>query len=649
MAFFSLKLPPGVWNQGTQYQGKGRWKAAQLVRFIGDTKRPVGGWSLLKTTGATLSGTVRALLGWRIAGAASPHLAIATNSKLFTFIGGALTDRTIGNLSAGAAKTSYSTGAYGMGKYGIGKYGVGDVAQSVSTVNAGTWSLDTFGNYLLACLTPTDGRLLVWKSGTDTLQPVSNMPGVGVLTVASGSIANGDTVTIGTKTYTWQTTLTNVNGNVLLGATNATALANLASAINLTTGAGSTYAAAMTKHTLVSAVAATTTLTVTQLIYGTATIPSSEVIVDAGITWGAGNLAGGLTGGAPTSCTGLVVTNERFLFALGVGRDTAGNWESNPRGVAWCCQESLGDTLLTATDWVPTTLNTAGDFQLPGTGRLVCGARGRNETLLWTDEDLFAAQYIGGTLIYAFTQLGQKCGIIAPMAKAVVDGRAAWMGPKGFWVYDGYVKPAPSEVSDYVFQHFNHSQRIKCWAEARTDFGEIWFHYPSDQAGNSGECDRYVIWNYWENHWTPGVLPRTAGIDRGAFDYPILASSAPALYEHELGNVTTAGWPADTPRVAPYLESGPVEMGEGDQVVQVVQLIPDEATLAGQQVGSLHAHLFAQFYPDGTETTSGPHTLANPTSVRLTGRQLRVRFDEASEGDWRLGVVRFDVKAGGKR
>ena len=477
------------------------------------------------------------------------------------------------------------------------------------------------------------------------------MPGVGVLTVASGNFANDDTVTVGTKTYTLRDVLgaTHVaDGDVKLETAAADTLSNLAKAINLTGTAGTHYATAMTKHTLVSAVATATTLTVTQLIYGTATIASSKVTVDGGITWGAGNLAGGLKGGAPTENTGLVVTNERFLFALGVGRDLAGNWEANPRGVAWCCQESLGDTLLTATDWVSTTLNTAGDFQLPGTGRLVCGARARNETLIWTDEDLFAAQYIGGTLIYAFTQLGQKCGIIAPQAKAVVDGRAAWMGQQGFWVYDGYVKPAPSEVSDYVFRQFNRSQRIKCWAEARTDYGEIWFHYPSNVSG--GECDRYVIWNYWENHWTMGTLPRTAGIDRGAFTFPILASSEPLLYEHETGSVTTAGWNATTPRVAPFLESGPVEMGDGDQVIQVVQIVPDSVTEAGQvPPGSLHVHLFAQFSPNGTETTSGPHELANPTSVRLTGRQLRVRFDEASEGDWRLGVVRFDVKAGGKR
>jgi hypothetical protein len=165
MPLFSLKLPPGVWNQGTQYQGKDRWRDAQLVRFTSGTIRPVGGWSALNTSGATLTGVVRALLGWRAQGFSAPHLAVGTVSNLYTFSAGTLTDRTIGNLSAGGVDTIYASGAYGSGNYGAGRYGVGDSAQT-TVVNAGTWQLDTFGNYLLACLAPSDGRLLVWDTAT---------------------------------------------------------------------------------------------------------------------------------------------------------------------------------------------------------------------------------------------------------------------------------------------------------------------------------------------------------------------------------------------------------------------------------------------------------------------------------------------------
>lgn len=69
----------------------------------------------------------------------------------------------------------------------------------------------------------------------------------GVLTL-TGQPLDGETVTIGAKIYTYQTVLTNVDGNVLIGTDAGDSLDNLASAMNLTTGAGTKYAAATTAH-----------------------------------------------------------------------------------------------------------------------------------------------------------------------------------------------------------------------------------------------------------------------------------------------------------------------------------------------------------------------------------------------------------------
>ena len=114
------------------------------------------------------------------------------------------------------------------------------------------------------------------------------------------------------------------------------------------------------------------------------------------------------------------------------------------------------------------------------------------------------------------------------------------------------------------------------------------------------------------------------------------------VYEHERGT-THAG--AGTP----FLESGPIELGNGTNVMMARQLFPDEATLAGQVLGSVSAKILTSLYPTGTETTNGPFTLANPTSVRLTGRQVRLRLDEIVAGDWRVGDLRLDAEPMGMR
>jgi hypothetical protein len=115
----------------------------------------------------------------------------------------------------------------------------------------------------------------------------------GTLT-ATGNFANGDTVTTGTKTYTFQTTLTNVDGNVLIGATASDSLDNLIAAINLAAGAGTLYAAATTANGFVSAAAgAGDTMDVTALVAGTLANTYATTETSANASWGAATLTGG--------------------------------------------------------------------------------------------------------------------------------------------------------------------------------------------------------------------------------------------------------------------------------------------------------------------------------------------------------------------
>lgn len=116
---------------------------------------------------------------------------------------------------------------------------------------------------------------------------------VGTLT-ASGTFTDTQTVVVGGKTYTTQTSLTNVDGNVLIGADAAATLQNLYDAINLTGTAGTQYAAAMTANTRVKATAVTaTTLVVRALTPGEVgnLIASTETQTNA--AWGAATLASG--------------------------------------------------------------------------------------------------------------------------------------------------------------------------------------------------------------------------------------------------------------------------------------------------------------------------------------------------------------------
>lgn len=327
---------------------------------------------------------------------------------------------------------------------------------------------------------------------------------------------------------------------------------------------------------------------------------------------------------APVDNEAVVVTPERFLVALGAGGDG--------RAVQWADQESL-------TDWTATATNQAGDFRLPGPGQIVAGRRARGETLIWTTQDLFAMRFIGGQLVYSFQQVGSNAGPISPRSMAMVDGsRAFWMGHESFFVYDGFARPIPSEVSDHVFDDLNRVQASKIHAVPAPAFGEVWWFYPS--AGSS-DIDRYVIFNYTENHWSIGELDRTAGVPRGVFQQPLMADSTGALYEHEQGASYLDT--DDVTELDPFAETGPFEIQQGDRLAVVQELIPDEKTL-----GDVQAKLFTSLWPTASETEHGPFTLSNPTNLRMTGREVRLRVEQVNPG-WRVGVPRLDVEAGSRR
>ena len=228
---------------------------------------------------------------------------------------------------------------------------------------------------------------------------------------------------------------------------------------------------------------------------------------------------------------------------------------------------------------------------------------------------------------------GSGCGLISAQSVAAIDTAAIWMSSSGFWMYDGYVKPLPCDVSDYVFNDINLTQKSKIYAVHLSQFGEIWWFYPSN---DSNENDSYVSYNYREGHWNIGTLSRLAGADAGVFTYPLMVDSSGYIYEHEVG--------FDYDSAVLYAQSGPIELGTGENIMNVRQVIPDEQTL-GEAVVSFTS----RFYPTGTESTYGPYSAANPTSVRFSGRQIDMKITGNTLSDWRVGVMRLEATAGGRR
>jgi hypothetical protein len=153
-----------------------------------------------------------------------------------------------------------------------------------------------------------------------TLYNQATVAADGTLTSDGTSPANNDTVTIGSQTYTFKTTLNGAANEILIGGSAAAAIANLKKAINNSGVAGTDYGTGTVANASVSADTLTsTTLHVTALVAGTGgnTIATTET--SAHLSWGGATLSGGYLSNQVIFLAASVSTTLKFrAYTVGV-------------------------------------------------------------------------------------------------------------------------------------------------------------------------------------------------------------------------------------------------------------------------------------------------------------------------------------------
>jgi hypothetical protein len=345
---------------------------------------------------------------------------------------------------------------------------------------------------------------------------------------------------------------------------------------------------------------------------------------------------------APTVATQVMVSDvDRHVIAFGCDPvDNPG--VQDPLLIRFSSQESV-------TDWNPTALNTAGDLRIGSGSKIIVAVETRQQTIVFTDTSLHAMQYLGPPFTFGIQKISENITIQSPNAAVAVDDRIFWMGLNEFYVYEGTVNRLPCTVRDFVFNDFNFDQAEKVFAAANTANSEIWWFYPS---ANSSENDRYVSFNYLEQAWSYGNLARTAWLDRGVEQLPIAASTDKRLYNHEIGFDDGSTVPASP--IEAFVQSSPIDLGDGEQFVFMRRLIPDmDFRNSTAETPSVDVTTRIRNFNGGNYLRTTTSTVDGDTEqvhLRLRGRQFSMRVASDGEGvGWRLGSMRYDLRPDGRR
>jgi len=355
---------------------------------------------------------------------------------------------------------------------------------------------------------------------------------------------------------------------------------------------------------------------------------------------------------APTLGLQTIVSDiDRHVIVLGADPiiGSARSGAIDPLLIAFSDQESI-------TNWEPTSTNTAGSLRLSSGSQIVGGLRSRQEILIWTDTALYSMQFIGAPFTFGLNLVNENVGLISPNAMVNAPDGVYWMARDGFYTYSGSVKRLVCSVLNYVLDDINNTQSFKVLAFTNREFNEVGWFYPSS---SSEEIDSYVTYNYQEGAWSIGKLSRTAWMDDGVFEKPRATGKDSDgdgyLYIHESSD-DDDGQPMDNV----FIESGDIDIEEGNQLAFVSRIIPDVKFFGESSAeAQINFVLKTRNFPGDSLTTNSTSIIKSTTQqafTRARGRQLVLRIesdDDATAGrtgfKWRLGASRIDVRTDGRR
>ena len=629
MPLLRLFLKPGIDKQNTEYGAEGGWIDGDYIRFRYGLPEKLGGWAWFNELPDYLIGLPSDVLTWNdLAGL--PRLIVGTNRKLYTFYGGNWYDITPLRVTTAAGDVTFAA------TNGSNIVTVTDTAHGAIIGDFVTFSgaVSLGGNVTAAYLNAQFEILSVPDPNTYTIQ-------VGVAANSSDS-GNGGGAVVGAY-------------QINVGST--------ASYQDLGWGTGtwdlSTYGTPRP---------ASASLALTSRVWQFDNFGEDVIcqLVQGGIyLYDASTLSSRATviSGAPTKSTfALVSTPDRHLVCFGT-ETTIGTPSSNdPMFVRFSNQEDINSFVESAT-------NTAGGQRLTDGTFIISAIRSRGQILIFTNGALHGMQYVGPPYTFSFQQLGANCDCAGPHAAVDVNGVAYWMGINAFYAFDGTVKKLACTVQDYVFKDIAFREANKFHAGVNSQFNEVTWWYCSEDAVFP---DRFVTYNYLENVWSVGSMPRTAWNDIGTYNFPVASEYLPdstqtpidgtiygltagrgVIYLQEVG---VDGVDADAQTViqtpiTSYIKSGYFDIGDGDQVMYMKRFIPDFKN----QIGDLTVHLLLRYYPQETANPSSldPYVIepnTNKVDTRARGRQISLRIEsDELDSNWRYGTMRVDLQPDGYR
>lgn len=618
MTLAKVQFAPGVNKEGTEYTADAGWFDSDKIRFRQGRVEKIGGWT--KYSDQSFLGVCRSLHQWSSLESLS-YLGVGTNLKFYISEGTVYNDITPIRLTAGAGDATFAA-TNGSSTITVTENGHGAVVNDFVTFSD---AASLGGNVIAAVLNQEYQIASVPTVNTFTIE-AKDTSGATVTANASDS-GNGGGSTV--ATYQINTGLNAFVQGTGWGAGAWGAGTWGSSSSTLAAGQLRLFSQYSFGEDLIFNIRGG------GIFYWDESAGTSTRAINATTLSGASNV--------PTVALQVLVSDiDQHVIAF--GSNPIGSSNIDPLLIRFSDQEN-------AADWTPTATNTAGGVRINSGSEIIGAVQTRQEILVFTDVSLHSMRFVGAPFTFQFATLSTDISMISPNAAVNARGSVYFMDSGGFYVYNGSVQPLPCSVKEHVFSNLNKGQAFKVFAAENNDFSEVIWFYPVGSGDT--EITNYVSYNYAENLWAVGTLDRGTWMGYSKSSNPIASSvntgptDANYLYNQE------TGFDDDGSPMTAFVESGDLEIGEGDRLMMISRIIPDFKFSGDTGGASIDFTIKGSNFPLETPTNQATATVTSSTTqsnIRTRARHAVVRVESSGAGfGWRLGDLRFDMRQDGRR
>jgi len=608
MPLVPLDLKAGFYRNGTEFDASNRWRDGSLVRWRDGSLRPIGGWQTFKD--GFCANPVRGAHAWE-SNNGDAYFAGGSHNELTALLGSGTTyDITPTSMTTGREDAGLNLG-FGGGFYGTGYFGTQRPATGTYS-EATSWSLDNFGQYLVGVHYDT-GTLVEWQLGSSAVAaPVANAPtnNLGLVVTEERFIfllgAGGDPRKVQwcdkEANTTWTPAATNEAGDFTLQ----------------TSG---------------------------QIMQGLNTRGQTLIITDsdafAAKYLGPPYVYGFNRVGTSCGAVSRMSAVDTDMGAFWMGQKGFFTFDGN----------TVRELPCEVHDYVFDDINVNQQSK-------IWGFSNTEFSEVWwfypSSDSLEINRYVAIDLLenhWLIGNLSRTAGVSRGVFRTpimcgerveTITHNVTVANDSGNKYYiSGYSGSAPTitlkKGNTYKFDQSDASNATHPLQFSTTSNGTHGggsaYSTGVTVVGTAGQAGAYVqivvsdstpstLYYYCTNHSGMGGTVNVIE--------PVTVSNHEQGLNYDSGSI--------------FCETGPISIGNGDQVAKVTSVIPDELTQ-----GDVDLKFKTRFHPNDTETTHGAFNPSNPTSVRFTGRQIRMRVEGDQPANWRVGTMRLETKAGGRR